>query len=172
MGLWISPEGRSYPTPDHWEFLRLNPRLFGFSKSKSATWGLGDRDPMFDAAQARGWIRVRGKRPHLSFETGAFDRNALNRIRAFLSSRDVSPDEEILIEDAAGTTWYEAVRRILTMSAPWRPIETGGGTFIPSGPPTIHTPQGERELSAEEAARRFPGIDFGFPRSRSKRTRR
>lgn len=48
----------------------------------------------------------------------------------------------------------------------WRPIRTGRGVFVPTGPPVLWTPEGERELTAEEAARRFPGIDFGFPLDR------
>lgn len=59
----------------------------------------------------------------------------------------------------------------------WQPIDMGGGVFIPSGPPMIATKKGLRPLSALEAARRFPGVDFGFPlvpltrkRTRKRRT--
>ena len=45
----------------------------------------------------------------------------------------------------------------------WRPISMGGGVFIPDGPPMIATKQGLRPLTSFEAARRYPGVAFGFP---------
>jgi len=52
----------------------------------------------------------------------------------------------------------------------WRPVEVAGRIFVPSSPPIVIESDGsERVLTTAEAKRRFPALDFGFPRPKKRR---
>jgi hypothetical protein len=114
MGWWISPKGDSFQNPDHYEFLKANHKLFGFDKKFIAKLGLADRQKTIDLAIAGDWIRVRGTRPHLSFEVSVVTNKALWNIREFLVNNKFPADEKLLIDEVAtGSSVYQPASWVL-----------------------------------------------------------
>lgn len=115
MGFWIRPQGGWYHIPDHWNFMRGKPKIFGFSLREAASWTLKDRDAVMAEAKRAGWIRVRGTSPHLSIEFWKLNGDTIANIKDFLQSEQVNPDEKIMFEEEIrnGKTWYEPASWIL-----------------------------------------------------------
>ena len=117
MGYWLSPEGKAYPNPDHYQFILSHPALFRMKK-KDLRGGVADRQPTIDLAIAGNWIRVRGTRPHLSFEFAVLDQRTIWNVKEFLIRQKIDPTERILFEEAAtGASWYEPASWVLEDTA-------------------------------------------------------
>ena len=118
VGYWISKAGDTYQNPDHYEFLKANPKLFGLKASDVKKLGPGDRQPTLDLAIANDWIRVRGTRPNLAFEVAVLSQSTLFNIRQFLVEKKIDPNEKFLIDEVAtGSTWYQPVSWVLSDEA-------------------------------------------------------
>jgi hypothetical protein len=118
MGFWIRPDGMTYEIPDHYNFLLANAKLFGFNPKEAKAWTLADRSDVIKEATRHGWIRVRGKRPHLSMEFWRPDGNTLHNIKEFLIKQGIDPNEQILFEENAGEgSWYQAAEWVLSDEA-------------------------------------------------------
>ena len=108
MGHWISPTGEVHPNPDHWCYMRAHPRLFGFTKAEASRWEIEDREPLLDLALVRGWIRVRGKQPHLAFMFEVLDPDVVRRIAVFMRKLEPERRERALFDEVGtGQSWYE-----------------------------------------------------------------
>lgn len=119
MGWWISRDGRTFPNPDHYEFLKANPKLFGLTQGAVKRLGLADREPTLDEALSKDWIRVRGGgRQGLAFEISVLSQNTLFNIRQFLIEKKIDPSEKVLIDEVAtGATWYNPASWIISDEA-------------------------------------------------------
>ena len=108
MGCWISPTGKAFPNPDHWLYVKAHPRRFGFTAREARSWEITDRDWILNAAVGRGWIRVRGERPHLAFQFALLDEGLVRRLDAYLRGLGVVPRERALFEEVFSERhWYE-----------------------------------------------------------------
>ena len=108
MGCWIGPEGKAYPNPDHWLYMKAHPRRFGFTVREALGWEFKDRERLLDAALDRGWIRVRGERPHLAFMFSNLDEGVVKRLDIYLRPLQSDPKERCLFEATRALEhWYE-----------------------------------------------------------------
>lgn len=114
MGFWIRPDGKWKNIPDHYEFIRAHPKDFGFKVKEAAAWTLADRTGVIETATARGWIRVRGTRPNLSFEFWLLDGDTIANIKDFLTGEKIALDEKIMFEEnSTGKNWYREAGWVL-----------------------------------------------------------
>ena len=105
---WVSRRGEVHATLDHWNHMRNHPRLFGFTKREADGWAPADRDKTIGKALSRGWIRVRGRRPHMAFEFAILDRRTSAAIRRFLIVTRTDPGEKSLFDEVpTGRNWYQ-----------------------------------------------------------------
>lgn len=118
MGWWIREDGKVYENPDHFNFMREHPKAFGYSAREAAAWTLADRSAVIEEATKRGWIRVRGKSPHMSFEFWQMSPNIVFNIKEFLVGQGIDPDENMLLEEnASGRSWYKPAAWVITDEA-------------------------------------------------------
>lgn len=118
MGWWIRDDSTQYEIPDHYTFILENPKLFGFSAKEAKGWTLADRNRVIKNATQKGWIRVRGRSPHLSMEFWRPDSTTLANIKDFLIAHGVDPDQKIMFEENVGEgSWYEPASWVLSDQA-------------------------------------------------------
>ncbi len=110
MGWWISKAGQIFQNPDHFEFVKAHPKLFGLPKVV-AEFGLAQRQATLDEVIAKGWIRARGdRRQGLTFEVSSLNPDTLFNIREFLLKEKWDPGQKVLVEEVtSGGTMYEPV---------------------------------------------------------------
>lgn len=114
MGWWIRPDGKWKNIPDHFEFIRAHPKDFGFKAKEAAAWTLADRTGVIETATQRGWIRVRGTRPNLSFEFWLLDGDTIANIKDFLTGEKIALDEKIMFEEnSTSKNWYREAGWVL-----------------------------------------------------------
>ena len=114
MGWWIRPDGKWKSIPDHYEYIKANPKEFGFKKKEPATWGLADRTAVIEAATKNGFIRVRGRSPDMSMEFWVLDGDTIANIKGFLVTEGISEDEKLMFEEGStGHSWYRTAGWIL-----------------------------------------------------------
>lgn len=107
MGWWISRAGRTFQNPDHYEFVKAHPKLFGMPKVVSR-FGGAERQATLDEVIAKGWIRTRGdRRQGLSFEVASITPDTLFNIREFLIKQKWDPDQKVMVEEQVGGSMYE-----------------------------------------------------------------
>jgi hypothetical protein len=103
MGVWIRPDGKWKPIPDHFNYIREHPVEFGFKKKEAAAWTLANHGKVIETALQRGFVRVRGTRPNLSFEFWTLDQGTIANIRDFLIGEKIDRDEMILFEEGSSS---------------------------------------------------------------------
>lgn len=110
MGWWISKAGRIFQNPDHFEFVKAHPKMFGLPKVVSE-FGLAQRQATLDEVIAKGWIRARGdRRQGLTFEVSSLNPDTLFNIREFLLKEKWDQGQKVLVEEVtSGSTMYETV---------------------------------------------------------------
>lgn len=108
MGYWISRAGRIFSIPDHYEFVKAHPKLFGLPKIVSQ-FGSTERQPTLDLVISKGWIRARGdRRQGLTFEVAALNPDTLFGIREFLIRTKWDPDQKLMVYDGSMTPLVES----------------------------------------------------------------
>lgn len=108
MGWWITPLGKWKQIPDHFEYVRAHPKEFGIQAKETKDWGLSDRSAVLESVLRKGFIRVRGTRPHLSMEFWALDGDTIANINDFLVGNKIDPGERVMFESRIGARYEPA----------------------------------------------------------------
>lgn len=97
-GFWISPDGTEYEIIEHFDFVKKNPELFGFTKEEVEKLRHDKhRGYLLAEAMKRGWIRIRERKGETSIELWELTQSALQRILGFLKNQGYWESDRIFL---------------------------------------------------------------------------